>query len=757
MRHRFFYNLLTILPIVLVASFGLSLWQTGGTILQSDWQQTIDAISFSNFVQVANAQTACSEPTPASAGEGRIYYNPCLKTFRMSRGDAADGGAWQDLSGYWTISAQNQLYNINPASVVLSTVGAPAVTGAYPALGTPGRDVLILNVNAAAGDLAVLRLANVPKLGLYSDTLGSWGNLLVNQLTASEICLPDDSDPNNCKQSWSFAQGSSLWAYISDNKGTIYNVNLNDPDNYPETGGNVNITNTLTVERAVVIEAKRTGSTGYWTNDTASTTCDVGGNSNNPWTKDCICTIAACNETDLYLSKLSGTLPNANRPFFVSPGTVSNFKVVVGNGGFLASSTYSGSWQKLIAYSSDKRFTSVWASNNGYIYGIDATKIRGLSYTTTSGSGWIEAGCSTSDYFNTSQNSKLWGFYDVEQLNRFVLNVSPDYSNNISIFCPTCSNFKKCQYDSVGGPNLEDIVGNKQGYLYVLNRPLDHTKLQFIKSFKARVDANDDFKFDNKGDFYFSVGSSTGLQYNIDVRAIALDYENPITEGVDGLTSCANCMVLVGDRVNYYTGQPPTNILIGNGSNNSNSWWKVELIVKLPGGGETNYNSDGVSLYDVQVNQGRNIILAGIDNRAVPAHLKYFVLTSIDGGAHWSLSTPDINFSCTSGVNCDPYWVGIYGNTFYAANSYNRIYFLGSSEPAGSLTVAGDIIAEHNTWGGSVGGFGGHNSSASNGIIMNIGPESGVCPSGEYMVGLKVGDSNDGIYYPVQGIICQRL
>lgn len=132
MSRRFFYNLLTALPVALAASFGLTLWQHAGNLPQ--FNLAGGSFTLGGSLPAALAQT-CTDPAGPGLADyvGQIYYNKCSSRFRVWQG-ANNGGAggWADLgtsasgSGstlwaqYTTPTGTKDIYNV---------VGEPATPG----------------------------------------------------------------------------------------------------------------------------------------------------------------------------------------------------------------------------------------------------------------------------------------------------------------------------------------------------------------------------------------------------------------------------------------------------------------------------------------------------------------------------------------------------------------------------------------------------------------------------------------------------
>lgn len=289
MSRRFIYNLLIALPLVLAVSFGLSLWQSGGTLLA--FHKLPDGFNISGLftVLVAEAQTSnCNDPVRAQLGQGRIYYNPCYKGFRISRGDD-NSGAWEDLGELWKrFPSPNDadIYNINSRAVYVARDTIFGLGGIIKGLTTD--PVIVLDAvnrsliyGAVDVDSEIDSVANTAASLLKLESFDSIsatpyqnilsvridgkviiGNPLVGRLVTPEICLPNESLSENCIKSWTAGEGGDggggqtaadkFWISSStQNQDQIENRNvLKDA---PRAGGNVLITRDLTTRGSVYI------------------------------------------------------------------------------------------------------------------------------------------------------------------------------------------------------------------------------------------------------------------------------------------------------------------------------------------------------------------------------------------------------------------------------------------------------------------------------------------------------------------------
>ncbi|MFH1112221.1 MAG: hypothetical protein V1712_04125 [Patescibacteria group bacterium] len=128
MSRRFFYNLLVALPLTLTLAFALSLWQTGGQLLNGG----LSSFNLGNLFSIssAQAQAACVSGDPAAptaTDAGGIYFNSCTGKFRMYAKDDATGlPGWQDIgSGFWSQGGTTNNWYLYPtkSSSTTLTVG----------------------------------------------------------------------------------------------------------------------------------------------------------------------------------------------------------------------------------------------------------------------------------------------------------------------------------------------------------------------------------------------------------------------------------------------------------------------------------------------------------------------------------------------------------------------------------------------------------------------------------------------------------
>lgn len=278
-------------------------------------------------VQPANAQTSgcANDPTPASVGEGRIYYNSACKQFRMSRGDI-NSGAWEEVGGgVWKYYASavspfitsNDIYNANvasgsgasfdPAIVFVNTMSVFGVsdwgngTTAATVVELPGpTDNLIYGAASFSSDTSasLLKLERWVGATTYEPVfnvrmdgvveVGANGTLITPRL-----CLPNDTVAENCITGWSDLTGggdpgtsgaaaSDLWWTQSDpsTQGEITNRNYLDATD-KTLGGNVKLTNTLYVQGQVSIQ-KNLSNNASWSTLGIPTT-STGANVNDVW------------------------------------------------------------------------------------------------------------------------------------------------------------------------------------------------------------------------------------------------------------------------------------------------------------------------------------------------------------------------------------------------------------------------------------------------------------------------------------------
>ncbi len=749
MTRRFIYNLLTALPVTLAVAFGLSLWQSGGAVLDHSPLASLSRLGGVDYlpfnlsgaftVYPAYAQTCDPTGNPAApvSNSGGLYYNSCAKTFRVYA-DPAKG--WQDFgAGYWAVTSSNYLYNVTPSQVVLSTVGAPAVTGSYPTVGIAGRDALVLNVNTAAGNIGSLGgtiggeagaviLTNAPGFGLYSIAgTGGWADLIISALTASKICLPDASNPANCIASWStITGGGSLYWALPSAGAPIINTNA---------GGYVEVADTLYVDRAVYVRTPASAAATTWTLDSpfpSSSPCPAGG--------------ATCQITKMY------TQPSTGYRVAVGAGGLAMFYISAVNG-----------WQTISSYSAGSAsapWASIWMKNvtagTPTVYAINPTTVStgnnphpgvtGLVYF-SGVAGWLQVpvAASVGSYGLTDQNSHLWGFDSSHPYAGFVYFTGKGggFSNRLSYYDIVAQDFA-----GVGNVTVPDnaslLAGNKFNDIYLASTTASgSTSPQFRKlTLTTATTATQQL----------TVTFATDLLAAFDPNAIAVDYN----------TQCSTCVVFVGKRLTAVNPVVATNLLIGDGSNIASNWNSAHPRVAVSGV-TWDYNAPGVEITDAWVGAGGSwIIISGVDSR-VGAPYRNFVLVTTDGGqdltgADWTLTSPDATAPPCSTSPCKPYAVTgkdaplVADTKVYAGNEASRIFYQGAGSPGGLLDVGGDIKAPGNLWGGSIytSGFGTVPTSGS-GAVNTQSTGSTTCPSGEYMVGVKLSAAT------VIGIYCQRL
>ena len=659
-RH-FFSKLLSALVLTVVVAFGLTLWQSGGALLSSDYKASSFPIpdsrffNFSGLVQSAQAQscTGTGDPTPPPSGSGAIYYNSCAGEFRMYTTDPLLGSRWERINLWKQSSDGSQLYLADPTLTQKVGIGTNNPTSwlhinAGSGLNYSNREPIQFTVTTgtitgtSSPNITAVIKSNVSEFGVWYDTgsipTSRWADIITSKLEASQICLPNDDLPANCKTSWpSSLGGDGFWDSLDSTVvvelDTIKNINLKD-STIPSLGGDVKITHELYVDTAISITGDNAVSSG-WIKE-----------GNFPSFTDMNCATASqCSIKAASIKAIDST---------------NSFKIAVGGGGLVEYSTVGGTWARGAAYNTNfGTMTSVWAERSGNAYAVESdSEPRLLRWTT---SGWQEVIPASSFYMKAT--NVIWGgggyLYMGEDNRAFIHRYAINSDGSFNSIRTSCA-----------GDSLDQIMGisgfSNGDFTAVALFSSTGKYADFITACSSKP---------REGTFQ----NSAGTAFDFVPQAVAVDY--------NGSASCSNCIIAVGRRAG--SGTNKANVLL---KDRTNAYWSPnELIV-----GSTPYNRDGVEFTSAWIGlrgSENTIILSGVDGS------QKIILTSTTNGVSWSLDLPT---ACTG--TCENYVVlGVYESggldTQYVIQRTDRIFRKGVTNPAGSLYVNANIDAPYNTWG----------------------------------------------------------
>lgn len=296
---RSLINLVTVLPIVAACGFALGMWQTSGALLSRTGGAGDVSLSGLFSVSAAAAQSAdsCGDPDVATAGEGRIYFNKCRDSFRISH----SASTWEDLGGgFWKAYAapnQDDIYNTNAGHLYfagealfgLNGVIGGTISDSVVSLddvtknliyGAASLDSAVDKDNNLAASLLKLQTFNVTNIITpYKDVFSVRvdGKVIIasgGRLVVPEICLPDETSSDNCITSFTGGGGpggeaaaDKFWKPLTaDSQDTITNNNVYK--NNGKAGGNVLVTRDLTTIGSVYIKRNNVNTDAWSTLNT---------------------------------------------------------------------------------------------------------------------------------------------------------------------------------------------------------------------------------------------------------------------------------------------------------------------------------------------------------------------------------------------------------------------------------------------------------------------------------------------------------
>lgn len=478
------------------------------------------------------------------------------------------------------------------------------------------------------------------------------------------------------------------------------------------SGGDVEVTSNLAVDRSVHVYSRNNSSSGIWTdNNSGSNPTDLAGQGG--------CTGAGCGLRTYYVNPFDG-----------------GKQLLLGDGGMLLQYQGGRAWNVLVNYGGlpasglPGAYNVVTLTDDNTIYTIDPTQTPGVGgllplYKYNNSGGWARVWPSSTPYAPTTSQSLMFSF--------------PGSAIGTSVYYTYSAT-------SLGVFRNNGFSPRGVGALLFNSLPTSVAPLQNSSFYMTSNSFNNTY-FTSPGFRYFQLSSSgltmtqqdyatfyggssgTTRDFNIAItpKVIAADYNQ---------TSCSSCVVVVGSRASF-TGATSTNILIGDGSGNATNWFVPSNFNFSDGSGPL--NNDAVIFTSAWVgNGGQNIIVSGTDSRSGGTAVAIMAL-SFDGGNHWAVTKPtepNTGILACQSSPCLPYVVsgGTYGGSynFFTADYVNRIYYKGVDVPSGTLTVDGQFNALNTKW-----PVGGNKcvTPGQDGAIQTCSGSKTRCPNGYYMVG----------------------